>query len=141
MSDREGKDHPRADPRDQQAAREHADARQRNAVTAEADVCRKPGDEAERQPDGCQQPDEQEVVPRGRNRVHVQVRHEEHHSQRNEETADIQSPLARLAKNDEDECCIDDVIRSSHAPMIGRRPRRVVGARVEARVDSRQPGG
>ena len=104
VSDREGEDNPRSDPRDQQSAGEQADAGQRNAVTAEADVCRKPGDEAERQPDGCQQPDEQEVVPRGRNRVHVQVRHEEHHSQRNEETADIQSPLARLAKNDEDEC-------------------------------------
>jgi hypothetical protein len=67
--------------------------------------------------------------------VHVKPRDIEHHDHRNDETTNIQLPLARLAKNDEDENCVDEVIGSSHAAMIGRRRLFVVGSGVEPQVD------
>jgi hypothetical protein len=68
--------------------------------------------------------------------VNVQLRDEVHRGQGNHQTTAIQPPLTRLAKNNEDERCVDEVIRSGHASMIDRPRRLVVGARVELPVDS-----
>src|SRR5271169_6296842 len=63
------------------------------------------------------------------------MRYIEHHDQRNHETTNIQLALARLAKNDRNKKCVDEVIGSSHGPIVAGSRGPVVGARVEPRVD------
>jgi hypothetical protein len=67
--------------------------------------------------------------------VHVLPSDEEQNDQWNQERTEIQLPLARLAKHNQNERGIDEVLRSSHAAMIGRAARLVVGAQVELPVD------
>ena len=98
---------------------------------------REAAEDAEREPDGREQSNQDEIVAGGGQRVHIALGDEEHDHQRNHETAEIELPLARLAKHDENERCVDEVIGSRHAAMIGRRSQLVVGARVEVQVDSR----
>ena len=107
-----------ADPRDQQAAREPANAGQRDAVASRSDARGKPRQDAERQPDSRQEPNQDEVITGGRNRVHVPLRDEEHHHQRNHQTTNIQLPLARLAKNNNNKDCVDEGVGSRHTAMI-----------------------
>jgi hypothetical protein len=68
--------------------------------------------------------------------MHVHLGDPEHREQRNYETANIQPPLARLAKNNKDEDCVDEVIGSGHGTIMFRSHRPVVGARVEPRVQT-----
>jgi hypothetical protein len=73
---------------------------------------------AQREPNRCKQRDERQVVACGRNRVHVALRNEEHDDQRNHQATNIQLPLTRLTKNNEDENCVYEVIGSSHGVMV-----------------------
>ena len=135
MAQRKREHHPGSDPDHQQDAREPTNAGERNAVAAGANVGGEFAQHSHRQPDGGEEPDKQEVVAGGRQRVHVLLRDEEHDHQRNHERTEIRFPLAPLAKHNKKERRIDEVIGSSHAAMIGRGARPVVGAGVEPPVD------
>jgi hypothetical protein len=136
VAEREGECHPRTDACDEQTAGGQPDPGEGEAVVADADVGRKPRDDAECEADARQQQDEHEIVAGGRQRVQVSLRDEEDQHERDDEGTAIQLPLARLAKHEKDEHGVDEVIGSSHAAMIGRAARAVVGAGVDLRLVS-----
>ena len=60
---------------------------------------------------------------------------EEDDREGDEDAAAVELPLAGLAQDEEDERGVEEVLGCGHAAIIGARRRRVVGARVEPRVD------
>ncbi len=90
---------------------------------------------AERETDSGKHDDQDEVVAGGRNRVQVLRADEEHQDERNDHAPAVELPLPRLAKDEENERRVEEVLGSSHAAIIRGTRAHVVGARVEPRVD------
>ncbi len=149
VADGEREHHPRPDARDQQRGGKPSHAGDRQAVLAGADVGCETGRDAEGEPDGGQQADQDEVVAGGRNRVQVHLGDEEDEDERDDDAAAVKLALPGLARHDQQEHCVDEVIGDRHGAIIFRRAGCVVGARVEPRVephvnprvDSQRQGG
>ena len=87
------------------------------------------------EPDRGEQNDQDEVVAGGRKRVQVLRADEEHQDERNDHAPAVELPLPGLAKHEEDERRVEEILASGHAAMIRGRRRRSIGAGVEPRVD------
>ena len=98
-------------------------------------MCCEAADDAERQPDPGEHDDQDEVVAGGGHRVQVLRADEEHEDERDDHAPAIELALPHLAKDEEDERRVEEVLGSGHAVMIRGRRVRVVGAGVEQRVD------
>src|SRR5436305_854111 len=73
--------------------------------------------------------------------MEVALGDKEHQRERGQQAPQVESSLTRLADDEEDESCVDDVVGGGHAAIIARPLPRVVGAGVELRVDSQlNPG-
>ncbi len=90
-----------------------------------------PAGHAERQPQQGEPNDQQQIVAGSRQRVRVLGADEEHEQERHDHAPAVELPLPGLTEHEEDERRVEEILRSSHAAIIRRRPLSVVGARVE----------
>jgi hypothetical protein len=135
VADCEREDHPRADPPDEQDPSQPADAGERLATLVAAHMGREPGDGAERQAHAGQRGDQDQVTSGGRQRVDVLGGDPGDEHERKHEVAAVDPALLGLAEDDHDEQDVDQVIGGGHTPIIDPMTARVVGSRVEPRVD------
>jgi hypothetical protein len=135
MPDRKRERQPSANAENEQRACDPADAGENNTALASANVSGEAAEDAERQADGSEQGDQDEVVAGGRKGVQVRRPDEEHEHERNDHAPAVQLPLPGLTEHEEDESCVEEILSGSHAAIIRGRPLDVVGSRVETPVD------
>jgi hypothetical protein len=131
--------HPRADAHHQQAAGHPAHPREPAPVSAQTDEGGEAAQHPQGQPDSGQRSDQLQIIACGGNGVHIVRGDEDRQRHRSDEAADVQASFSGLAKDDNDEDRVDQVVGESHASTVTCRDVGVVAAQVERRLISPAP--